>query len=261
MFIFARQRIYMRYFIQLSYNGAQFCGWQIQPNGPSIQEELNKALTTLLRVPINVVGAGRTDTGVHAKQMFAHFDVVNPIDEDKLAFRLNRFLVSDIAVQRIFIVPTDAHARFSATSRSYQYFVTPQKNPFLANWAWQLERPLDIAAMNACAKLLLGEHDFTSFSKTHTQTKTNLCNVTAAYWEINDGVFVFNVSANRFLRNMVRAIVGTLVEVGVNKINAETFGNIITQKDRGLAGASAPAHGLYLTEVKYPKSIFFHEPS
>jgi len=248
----------MRYFIQLSYNGTNYCGWQIQPNGPSIQEELNKALSTLLRTEIYVVGAGRTDTGVHAKQMFAHFDTEDSVNETDLAFRLNRILPPAIAVQKVFAVAEDAHTRFSATSRSYQYFVTPQKDPFYYDWAWQLEQKLDLAAMNACAKHLLGEHDFSCFSKSNTQTKTNICNVTAAFWEEKDGLLIFNISANRFLRNMVRAIVGTLVEVGLNKMTEAAFLEVIAKQNRSLAGTSAPAKGLYLTEVKYPESIYNH---
>lgn len=261
MFIFARQRRYMRYFIQLSYNGTNYCGWQIQPNGPSIQEELNTALSTLLRAEISVVGAGRTDTGVHAKQMFAHFNVDQPIDTTDLAFRLNRFLPAAIGIQNIFAVADDAHTRFSATSRSYQYFVTPQKDPFLTEWAWQLERTLNIEAMNHCAKLLLGEQDFSAFSKAHTQTKTNMCHVTKAYWEEQESLLIFHISANRFLRNMVRAIVGTLVEVGLNKMDAEAFSKVIAQKSRSKAGSSAPAKGLYLTHVEYPNSIYIHGAS
>jgi len=249
----------MRYFIQLSYNGTNYCGWQIQPNGPSIQEELNKALSTLLRAEIYVVGAGRTDTGVHAKEMFAHFDLENEINETDLAFRLNRILPQAIAVQQVFAVAEDAHARFSATSRSYQYFVTPQKDPFLFDWAWQLEQKLDVDAMNDSAKHLLGEHDFSSFSKSNTQTKTNICNVTAAFWEEKDGLLIFTISANRFLRNMVRAVVGTLVEVGLNKLSEAAFVQVIAQQNRSVAGTSAPAKGLYLTHVQYPESIYKHE--
>ncbi len=248
----------MRYFIQLSYNGTDFCGWQIQPNGPSIQQEVNAALRTLLRQDIYVVGAGRTDTGVHAKQLFAHFDVPAAVDEVDLAFRLNRFLPNAIAVQRVFAVADDAHARFSATSRSYQYFITQQKDPFLHDWAWFLAPKLDVAAMNSCARLLLGEHDFTSFSKSNTQTKTNICNVTQAFWEEQNGLLIFNISANRFLRNMVRAIVGTLVEVGLNKLDEAAFMQLVAGKNRSLAGTSAPAKALYLTQVLYPESIYKH---
>ena len=164
-----------------------------------------------------------------------------------------------IAVQKIFAVAEDAHSRFSATCRSYQYFVTPQKDPFLFDWAWQLEQILDVAVMNACAKHLLGEHDFSSFSKSNTQTKTNICNVTTAFWEEKEGLLIFTISANRFLRNMVRAIVGTLVDVGLNKLSEAAFLDVIAKQNRSLAGTSAPAKGLYLTEVKYPESIYTHE--
>ncbi len=245
----------MRYFIQLSYNGTHFCGWQIQPDSPSVQEELNKALSTLLRQEILVVGAGRTDTGVHAKQMFAHFESTIDIDVEDLAFRLNRLLVPDIAIQNITTVDADAHARFSATSRSYQYFVSAKKDPFLVDWSWQIERKLNLEAMNNCAKALLGEQDFSCFSKSKTQTKTNLCTVETAFWEEKEGLLIFNITANRFLRNMVRAIVGTLVDVGLNKLDYNGFVSIIEQKNRENAGLSAPAKGLYLTQVKYPETI------
>lgn len=246
----------MRYFIQLSYNGAQFCGWQIQPNAPSVQARLNEALSKILREEIYVVGAGRTDTGVHAKQMFAHFESDAEIDLNHLTHRLNRFLKDDVAVQQIFPVKEDAHTRFSATSRSYEYWVTQVKNPFLANWSWQIDNPLKVDAMNACAQTLLGEHDFSSFSKSGTQTETNLCHVNKAYWEERDNLLIFHISANRFLRNMVRAIVGTLVEVGQNKLDQAGFIQLIEQKNRSMAGVSAPAKGLYLTQVEYPKSIY-----
>lgn len=246
----------MRYFIQLSYNGTDFCGWQIQPNGPSIQEELNKALCKLLRQEIYVVGAGRTDTGVHAREMFAHFDIEEPVDTGDLVFRLNRFLPQAIAIQKVFEVVDDAHTRFSATSRSYQYFVTIQKDPFLHDWSWKIEQNLNVKAMNEAAKRLLGEQDFSAFSKSNTQTKTNICNVTEAYWDQKDSVLIFHISANRFLRNMVRAVVGTLVDVGKNKLDLEGFDNVIASKNRSQAGTSAPAKGLFLTQVKYPKNIY-----
>lgn len=245
----------MRYFIQLSYKGTDYCGWQIQPNGPSIQEALNKALCTILRTEIYVVGAGRTDTGVHARQMFAHFDVDAPIDTTHLAFRLNRMLPSAIAVQKLFEVPEGTHARFDAISRSYEYIICQEKNPFLTDWAWFIEQPISIDAMNEGAKLLLGEQDFSCFSKSRTQTKTNVCHITHAEWRLEKDNLVFNISANRFLRNMVRAIVGTLVDVGQNKISIAEFKEVLYAKDRQKAGTSAPAQGLYLTQINYPKNI------
>lgn len=248
----------MRYFIQLSYKGTHYCGWQIQPNAPSVQESLNEALTKILRQEIYIVGAGRTDTGVHAKQMFAHFETELELDLPHLKHRLNRFLKEDVAIQDIFPVADHAHTRFSATSRSYEYRVSQSKNPFLADWSWQLEKPLDLEAMNACAQVLVGEHDFSSFSKSGTQTETNLCHVTEAQWEERDNLLIFHISANRFLRNMVRAVVGTLIDVGQNKLDKAGFMELIARKSRSLAGVSAPAKGLYLTKVEYPKSIYIN---
>jgi tRNA pseudouridine38-40 synthase len=244
-----------RHFIHLAFNGANYAGWQIQPNASSVQETLNKALSTLLREAVYVVGAGRTDTGVHARQMFAHFDCEAEFNPTELAFRLNRFLPADIAIKEIFPVDADAHARFSATSRSYQYLLTPQKNPFATNLAWLFAHPLDVQTMNEAATLLLGEKDFGAFSKSNTQTHTNICNVTHAQWAVDGDFLVFSITANRFLRNMVRAIVGSLVNVGQNKTTVAGFQDIITAKNRTLAGESAPAHGLYLTHVAYPKEI------
>lgn len=245
----------MRYFIQLSYNGANYAGWQIQPNAPSVQQTLNEALSLLLRQDIYVVGAGRTDTGVHAREMFAHFDVLESLKEQDLVYRLNRFLPADIAIRNIFPVANDAHARFSAISRSYQYVISPQKDPFYTGLAWIMERKLDVAAMNEAAHHLLGTKDFGAFSRSNTQTKTDICNVTAAFWQQEEDFLVFHISANRFLRNMVRAVVGTLVDVGLNKTSVQRFVEIIEMKDRTLAGESAPAHGLYLTQITYPESI------
>lgn len=247
-----------RYFIHLAYNGTNYAGWQIQPNALSVQQTLNEALSTILRTEVYVVGAGRTDTGVHARQMYAHVDCDLPFEPTALAYRLNRFLPPDIAIYEIFPVDADAHARFSATSRSYQYFISPKKNPFAYTSAWILERPLDIPAMNEASVLLLGEKDFGAFSKSNTQTKTNICNVSHAQWVLEGDLFVFHITANRFLRNMVRAIVGSLVDVGQNKTTVAGFQDIVTAKDRTLAGESAPAHGLYLTHVAYPDEILNH---
>ncbi len=244
-----------RHFIHLAYNGANYAGWQIQPNANSVQEMLNKALSTLLREAVYVVGAGRTDTGVHARQMFAHVDCEAAFNPAELAFRLNRFLPPDIAIKEIFAVADDAHARFSATSRSYNYYISPTKNPFATDLAWLVEHPLDVQKMNEAATLLLGEKDFGAFSKSNTQTKTNICNVTEAKWITEGDFLVLHISANRFLRNMVRAIVGSLVNVGQNKTTVAGFQDIITAKNRTLAGESAPAHGLYLTHVAYPTEI------
>ena len=261
MFTFAEQRKYMRYFIQLAYNGANYAGWEIQPNAPSVQQTLNEALSTLLRIEAYVVGAGRTDTGVHARQMFAQMELDEDIDTDQIVFRLNRFLPNDIAIQAIFPVADDTHARFSAISRSYEYWVSQKKDPFLTDYAWEITKPLDVTAMNTVAAILLGEKDFGAFARSGTQTKTNLCNVTAAHWEEQGDLLVFHISANRFLRNMVRAVVGTLIDVGQNKCSLARFEEIVKNKDRTLAGESAPAHGLYLTKVAYPPELIPHGKS
>jgi tRNA pseudouridine38-40 synthase len=251
----------MRYFIQLAYNGANYAGWQIQPNALSVQQTLNEALSTLLRAEAYVVGAGRTDTGVHARQMFAQFEVEHEIDTENLVFRLNRFLPNDIAIQAIFPVADDTHARFSAVSRSYEYWVSTQKDPFTTQFTWEITHQLDVVAMNAAAATLIGEKDFGAFARSGTQTKTNICNVTEAYWEERGKLLVFHISANRFLRNMVRAVVGTLIEVGKNKCSIARFEEIVKSKDRRLAGESAPAHGLYLTRVDYPPQLLPHGTS
>jgi tRNA pseudouridine38-40 synthase len=244
-----------RHFIQLSYNGANYAGWQIQKNATSVQETLNKALSILLREEIYCVGAGRTDTGVHAAEMFAHFDAAGQINATDLVYRLNKFLPEDIAIDEIFEVNPDAHARFSATSRSYQYYITTKKSPFKNKTTWFMPLALDVEAMNFAAKQLLGEHDFGAFARSNTQTKTNICNVTEAFWQVQGDMLVFNVSANRFLRNMVRAVVGTLVDVGQNKLSIDGFSAVMNSQNRAEAGSSAPAHGLYLTRVLYPENI------
>ncbi|QCX52721.1 tRNA pseudouridine(38-40) synthase TruA [Elizabethkingia sp. JS20170427COW] len=240
-----------RYFIAFSYNGASFFGFQIQPNEISVQETMEKAMSTLLREEIKIVGAGRTDTGVHAKKIYAHFEIEKPLPTD-LVKRLNSFLPPSIAVKEIFSVPSDMHARFSALYRTYEYYISPVKDPFTENSAWQYWRkPLDVAAMNEACKILFQYRDFTSFAKLHADTKTNICEIKKAYWEEQNGVLKFTISADRFLRNMVRAIVGTMVEVGSGKIQPKDLHNIIEKKHRNAAGTSAPAHGLYLVDVGY----------
>lgn len=242
----------MRYFITLSYDGAAYHGWQVQPGVPTVQETLQVAMGTLLRRPVEVVGAGRTDTGVHALRMVAHFDWMQPLDGGQLAYKLNKLLPRDIAVQSVEPVGDEMHARFSAVSRTYHYYLHLHKDPFLQGRSWQVYGPMDFGAMNEAALLLLGLHDFTSFSKLHTDTKTNDCTVTEARWdELSHGQWRFTITANRFLRNMVRAIVGTLVEVGRGRMSLEGFGCVIGQKDRCRAGESVPAHGLYLVDVRY----------
>ncbi len=247
----------MRYFITLSFDGTAYHGWQIQPNAPTVQETLQQALGTLLRQPVEVVGAGRTDTGVHARMMVAHFDWPESLDGVQLTYKLNKLLPRDIAVQHVSSVADDMHARFSAVSRTYHYYLHLGKDPFLCGRSWQMYGSLDFCLMNQAATLLLGFHDFTSFSKLHTDTKTNDCTVTEAHWdELAPGQWCFTITANRFLRNMVRAVVGTLVEVGRHRMTLEQFQDVIDQKDRCLAGESVPAHGLYLVEVKYPQPLY-----
>ncbi|HFK5546575.1 TPA: tRNA pseudouridine(38-40) synthase TruA [Elizabethkingia anophelis] len=241
----------LRYFIAFSYNGASFFGFQIQPNEISVQETLEKALSVLLRENIKITGAGRTDTGVHAKKMYAHFETSNE-PGDQLVHKLNSFLPPSIAVQEIFQVSKDLHARFSALYRTYEYYISLKKNPFTENSAWQLWRKkLDLDAMNRACEVLFQYKDFTSFAKLHTDNKTNFCEMKKAVWEQRGEELVLTISADRFLRNMVRAIVGTMVDVGTGKIKPEDIHDIIEKKNRNAAGTSAPAHGLYLVDVGY----------
>ncbi len=242
----------MRFFITLSFDGTNYHGWQIQPNSDSVQQRLQEALSTLLRQPVEVVGAGRTDTGVHARMMVAHFDWEELIDGKQLAYKLNKFLPQDIAVQEVRLVDEEKHARFSATSRTYHYFIHMRKDPFQQAYSWQVPFKLDFEKMNEAAKVLLEYKDFTSFSKVNTDTKTNLCDVKEAFWEeIAPDRWRFTITANRFLRNMVRAIVGTLVEVGRGRLRLEDVRRIIEAKDRCSAGESVPAKGLFLVDIKY----------
>lgn len=241
----------MRYCIQFSYHGKNYFGYQIQPKEISVQEELERALSTILREPIKTTAAGRTDTGVHAKKMFAHFDTQQNV-HDHLVHQLNSFLPADIGVQKIFSVKNEFHARFDATYRTYEYYISLEKNPFTQDSAWQMwRRKLDVSAMNAACQILFEYEDFTSFAKLHTDNKTNFCTVFAAKWEQKGTELIFTVSANRFLRNMVRAIVGTLVDVGAGKLQPEDLHRIIQEKNRNAAGTSAPAHGLFLVDVGY----------
>lgn len=248
----------MRYFIKLAYNGKNYFGWQIQPNQISIQETLEKSISTLLRTEIKLTGAGRTDTGVHAKTMFAHFDFEENLPTD-LTHRLNQFLPKDISIHEIIKVKNNAHARFDALSRTYHYFISFGKDPFIQDFSWQIYHPINIEKMNQATKFLLGERDFSSFAKIHTDVKTHICEVKSAKWYKTESMFRFEITANRFLRNMVRAIVGTLIEVGKDKISLEEFKEVIEKRDRKFAAGSAPAQGLFLTEVEYPKSIFINE--
>ena len=242
----------MRFFITLSYDGTRYHGWQIQPNGDSVQQCMQEALSTLLRKPVEVVGAGRTDTGVHARMMVAHFDWEEPLDGKQLAYKLNKLLPGDIAVQEVRQVEDDMHARFSATSRTYHYYIHTRKDPFLQAYSWQIPFALDFEKMNEAAKVLLEYEDFTSFSKVNTDTKTNLCDLKEAYWEeVAAWQWRFTITANRFLRNMVRAIVGTLVEVGRGRTSIEEMRQIIEAKDRCQAGESVPGKVFFLVDIKY----------
>ena len=245
-----------RYFIELSYNGTNYHGWQIQKNAISVQEILNDRLSIILRQPIETTGCGRTDTGVHAKQFFAHFDFQSidhrPWTMDKNILRsLNAILPDDIAVRDIFPVAADAHARFDAKLRTYEYYIHFNKVPFKQGYSWELRDKPDIERMNEAAKIIMEYTDFSCFSKSNTQVKTNNCKISAAKWEETVNGIVFRISADRFLRNMVRAIVGTLMMVGRNEIEPEEVRKIIESKNRSNAGTSVPACGLYLTEVKY----------
>ncbi|WPO84571.1 tRNA pseudouridine(38-40) synthase TruA [Chryseobacterium sp. JJR-5R] len=241
----------MRYCIEFSYNGKNYFGYQVQPDAVSVQEELEKALSTILREEIKTTGAGRTDTGVHAKKMFAHFDTGTALDET-LSRKLNSFLPPDISVKRIFKVKDDFHARFDATYRTYEYYISLDKNPFTRESAWQhWKRNLDLDKMNEACKILFEYEDFTSFAKLKTDNKTNICKIYKAEWEQHGSELKFTISANRFLRNMVRAVVGTMVEVGLGKIKPEDLRSVIEDKHRNSAGTSAPAHGLFLVDVGY----------
>jgi tRNA pseudouridine38-40 synthase len=246
-----------RYFLQLSYKGTNYHGWQFQPNAVSVQEVIEMALSTILRVEISVVGAGRTDTGVHASYFMLHFDVENEIKNSTIFLhKMNSFLPRDIAVHQLWKVKNDAHARFNAISRTYQYFITTVKDPFSTETIYRCKPKPDIQKMNDAATILFDYEDFTSFSRLHTDVKTNNCKIYHATWTEVENRMVFTIKADRFLRNMVRAIVGTLLEIGKGKLSKEDFRNIIEQKNRQLAGASAPAHGLFLVDIEYPKEIF-----
>ncbi len=242
----------MRYFIQLSYFGKNYHGWQAQPNAISVQQELTYALSILLGMTIEIVGAGRTDSGVHAKDMYAHFDFPKEIDTENLVKRLNSFLPNDIAVYSIFKVADQAHARFDAIKRTYEYNIHLQKDAFKNDFSWFFYTEVDIEQMNKACKILFDYSDFQCFSKSNTDVFTYNCKISEAFWVRNNNDLVFTITADRFLRNMVRAIVGTLIGVGQHKISLEDFEEIIKSKNRSNAGFSVPAHGLYLTKVTYP---------
>lgn len=249
-----KHRETMRYFITLSYDGTNYHGWQVQPGADSVQARLNDALSKLLGGGVECVGAGRTDAGVHASMMVAHFDTERAVDCEQLAFRLNRIVPRDIAVQKVERVADAMHARFSATSRTYHYYVYTRKNPYRRHYATQLHFMPDYEAMNDAARVLLETKDFTSFSKVNNDQKTNICNVTHARWEQVDGdLWRFEITANRFLRNMVRAVVGTLLEVGRGRMTLEQFREVISAQNRCSAGESVPGNALFLVDIRYDK--------
>ncbi|MDR6843517.1 tRNA pseudouridine(38-40) synthase TruA [Flavobacterium granuli] len=251
----------MRYFIKLAYNGTHYHGWQYQPNAASVQETMNKAFSIILNSEINLMGAGRTDTGVHAKEMYAHFDLETPFDIPNIIHKLNSFLPKDIVIYDIFPVDDEAHTRFDATKRTYEYHINTFKDAFLQEQSWYFHQKLDLDLMNKAAKLLLNHTDFQSFSKVNTDVNTFDCTIFEAYWtrggaeqseaKQESGKLIFTISANRFLRNMVRSIVGTLINIGLHKITLNDFESIIESKNRDKAGFSVPAHGLYLTKIEY----------
>ncbi|MBA4409639.1 MAG: tRNA pseudouridine(38-40) synthase TruA [Bacteroidota bacterium] len=251
-----------RYFIELAFKGTNFHGWQVQPNAVSVQECLETALSTITRETIGVTGAGRTDTGVHASYFIAHFDSEKlNLDHPDFAHKLNSFLNKDVVIFSISKVQSDAHARFDAISRTYQYHMNLQKDPFSLETSWHFFKQPDIELMNAASRILFEYIDFTSFSKLHTEVKTNNCKIYLAEWTQSGTNIIFTIKADRFLRNMVRALVGTMLEVGIGKISLDEFRMIIEQKDRSAAGLSVPAHGLFLKDIEYPEHIFVRKKS
>ena len=248
----------MRYFIRFAYDGTAFHGSQRQPNGITVQETMEQALAMIFREEVPLTFAGRTDAGVHAREMYAHFDISFQMpDAGHICFRLNGILPDSIAIFDLYPVTDDAHARFSAVRRTYEYHVVDHKDPFLCQQATRVRPGLDFAAMNKAAQLLIGKQDFASFCRTNTDVKTTICDLTHAEWrELSNGHAVFTIAADRFLRNMVRAVVGTLFEVGRGKMTKEQFAEVITKHNRSAAGDSAPAEGLFLTHIDYPEEIF-----
>lgn len=250
----------MRYFLDLSFDGSAYHGWQIQANAVTVQEIVNQSLSTLLRTPIEVVGAGRTDTGVHALQLYCHFDSILPIENtETFLYHLNALLPKDIAANSLKEVGLESHARFSAVSRTYIYRIVFNKDPFNLNRAWFYPYHLDIDQMNKACEILKTFNDFSCFSKSNTQTKTNICHIIDAKWQIKNEVLEFSITADRFLRNMVRAIVGTMIEIGRHQLDLAGLEKIIISANRSEAGTSVPAHGLYLQRVNYPEHILNSE--
>lgn len=249
----------MRYFIEIAYNGKNYFGWQRQPKQISVQQVLEDSLSTFLRKEIKITGAGRTDTGVHAKQLMAHFDHDLIENKERFIFRMNSFLPPDIAIKDLYEVSKEAHARFDALERTYQYIIGLGKDPFSQDYVFQVYNKPDLGLMNKAAELLLHHKDFQCFSRSKTDVKTYNCKVKEAYWEQKDENLIFTITADRFLRNMVRAIVGTLLEVGYGKRSLEDFKSVLNSKSRDEAGASAPAQALYLVKIVYPENIFLNK--
>ncbi|WP_421873746.1 tRNA pseudouridine(38-40) synthase TruA [Marinoscillum sp.] len=246
----------LRYFLDIAYRGTSFHGWQIQPNAITVQEEINRALTTLLQTETECLGSGRTDTGVHASQQIAHFDTDSELDNDQLQYKLNALLPYEISINAVRRVKDEAHARFDATSRSYEYHIHKQKNPFKAGLSYLFTRELDIEKINEATQVLLNWQNFQAFSKVHTDVKTFDCTIHQIRWQEPNDSHVFSVSANRFLRGMVRAMVGTLLEIGQNKMSISDLEMVLKSGVRSNAGRSAPPEGLFLTAVEYPKDIY-----
>jgi len=242
----------MRYFLEIAYDGTNYHGWQAQPNALAVQAVLDDCLSKVLRQPISTTGSGRTDTGVHASQQFVHFDAVQALDVQQVVFRLNRILPADISALNLYLVSDEAHARFDAVARTYHYYISSNRNPFKRYYAWYHSRPLDVQKMNDAAAILLKHEDFTTFSKVKGDTNHYRCTMYEAQWRQQGQELVFTIRANRFLRGMVRLVVGTLVDVGSGKLTVEAFEQIIVSQDRSKASAAAPAAGLFLAKVEYP---------
>ncbi|MFT7269960.1 MAG: tRNA pseudouridine38-40 synthase [Roseivirga sp.] len=246
----------MRYFLDISYKGTNYHGWQFQKNAHTLQAEIENALSKRLGATIAIMGSGRTDAGVHAKQQIAHFDTTVSFDTELLIFRLNRFLSPDIAVNSIVEVQPEAHARFNANERAYQYFIHQHKDPFKQHASYYFPKVLNLEEMNKAAAFLMGTHDFESFSRVKTEVNNFICVIKQAEWQIQNDSIMFSVTANRFLRGMIRALVGTLLEVGLGKLSVEDFVKVIEKRDRKAAAMSVPAMGLYLSKVAYPDSVY-----
>lgn len=250
----------MRYFMELKYDGAAYCGWQRQPSAPTVQGTLERALSMLLREQVEIVGAGRTDTGVNASYYVAHFDCARPIEDcGRLVYKLDLVLPPDVAIAAVTPVDESVHARFDAAEREYTYYISQRKDPFRRFSAWQYYVPLDVERMNVAAESLLHYDDFTSFAKLNSNNKTNICHVRRAEWRREGDLLVFTIRADRFLRNMIRAIVGTLVDVGRGRYTPQDFDRILRSRDLSLSSGGAPAQGLFLSDVTYPESVFVSE--